>query len=153
MIQRIQTLFLLLAAACGIAAIFVPIMSFTTTAGDFSLSCLGLKLSDGLTTDTAEYLWILTVISVIIPIISLLTIFFFKHRTVQIRISIFNMLLMLGYYAIFFLNYYYLSLKYEVSPTFNWPIILPVVSLILTWLAIRSIAKDEALVQSYNRLR
>ena len=35
----------------------------------------------------------------------------------------------------------------------NWTIVLPIVNVILTYLAIRAIGSDEALVRSLDRLR
>ena len=35
----------------------------------------------------------------------------------------------------------------------SWTVCLPLVSLILNWLAIRGIGADEALVKAYDRLR
>ena len=145
--------YLLIAFILGCLTFFLPIMNFATPEGDYSLSCLGLRFTDPANSKVLEHLWALVAISAIIPIISLITINLYKHRTAQIRLSIFNMLLMLGYYAIYFFYFYYIGVKYNVSATFAWPVVLPVVSLILTWLAIRAIAKDEALVQSLNRLR
>jgi hypothetical protein len=41
----------------------------------------------------------------------------------------------------------------EVSVSLSWPVCLPFVALILNWLAIRAIGKDEMLVKAYDRLR
>jgi hypothetical protein len=43
----------------------------------------------------------------------------------------------------------------EESMTFSpsWTVCLPLVAIILNWLAIRAIGKDEVLVKAYDRLR
>jgi hypothetical protein len=70
------------------------------------------------------------------------------------RLSSFNMVLLVGYYAIFFFTrYVILQQNVMASTTFSWPIILPLIGAILTYLALRAIAKDEALVRSLDRLR
>jgi hypothetical protein len=70
------------------------------------------------------------------------------------RLSSFNMVLLVGYYAIFFFTrYVILQQNVMTSTTFSWPIILPLIGAILTYLALRAIAKDEALVRSLDRLR
>ena len=44
-------------------------------------------------------------------------------------------------------------LKGENSFAPSWTVILPLISIILDWLAIRAIGKDEMLVKAYERLR
>ena len=127
-------------------------MQLSTSRDEYYVDGLGLIISNASGNEVVERLWIMSIIAGLIPLISLITINLYKHRTAQIRISIFNMLLMLGYYAIYFFFYYYIGMKYNVSPTFAWPVILPLVNIVLTWLSIRSIAKDEALVPSLTRL-
>jgi len=96
----------------------------------------------------------LTITNVVILLIALFTIFMYKWRIIQIRFSIFNMVLLIGYYAIFFFTRYVILQQNTMdSTTFSWPIILPLISAILTYLALRAIGKDEALVRSLDRLR
>jgi hypothetical protein len=77
------------------------------------------------------------------------TIFLFKARKIQIRLCIYTSLIMLGLQvwmgAVYFKNM--ASVRFPVTTVF------PLVSIILVILALRAIGSDEALVQSYNRLR
>ena len=102
MLQRIQTLYLIIAFILGSLTFFLPVMHFATAQGDYSLDFLGLIISNASGNEVVERLWIMSIIAGLIPLISLITINLYKHRTAQIRISIFNILLMLGYYAIYF---------------------------------------------------
>ena len=156
MLQRIQTLYLLIVVVAMSLTLSLPSMRAISPEGiDYALSTLrgfypveqgGFHLS-GVT------MW-LTITNVVILLIALFTIFMYKWRIIQIRFSIFNMVLLIGYYAIFFFTRY-VTLQQNTmdSTTFSWPIILPLISAILTYLALRAIGKDEALVRSLDRLR
>ena len=80
----------------------------------------------------------------------------FRHyllvQKTQIRLTIFSTILLIGYYAT--LVTFIFMLK-EESMTFSpsWTVCLPLVAIILNWLAIRAIGKDEVLVKAYDRLR
>jgi uncharacterized membrane protein len=95
----------------------------------------------------------LTVISVLIPIISLLTIILFKNRKLQIKSALVLIILevlltgAVAYYILIFIQSHNVSLVPGIK-TF-----IPVVTIILSILAYRGIKKDEALVKSYDRLR
>ena len=156
MLQRIQTLYLLIIVVAMSLTLFLPSMRAISPEGiDYALSTLrgfypveqgGFHLS-GVT------MW-LTITNVVILLIALFTIFMYKWRIIQIRFSIFNMVLLIGYYAIFFFTRYVILQQNTMdSTTFSWPIILPLISAILTYLALRAIGKDEALVRSLDRLR
>lgn len=156
MLQRIQTLYLLIVVVAMSLTLFLPSMRAISPEGiDYALSTLrgfypveqgGFHLS-GVT------MW-LTITNVVILLIALFTIFMYKWRIIQIRFSIFNMVLLIGYYAIFFFTRYVILQQNTMdSTTFSWPIILPLISAILTYLALRAIGKDEALVRSLDRLR
>lgn len=156
MLQRIQTLYLLIVVVAMSLTLFLPSMRAISPEGiDYALSTLrgfypveqgGFHLS-GVT------MW-LTITNIVILLIALFTIFMYKWRIIQIRFSIFNMVLLIGYYAIFFFTRYVILQQNTIdSTTFSWPIILPLISAILTYLALRAIGKDEALVRSLDRLR
>ena len=76
----------------------------------------------------------------------------YKHRMLQIRMSIFNSLLLVGYYIAFFA--FYFALKNDENLfRIGWALCLPLVSIILNILAIRSIGRDEVMVKAADRLR
>ena len=66
--------------------------------------------------------------------------------------SIFNSLLLVGYYIAFFA--FYFALKNDENLfRIGWALCLPLVSIILNILAIRSIGRDEVMVKAADRLR
>jgi len=78
------------------------------------------------------------------------TILLFKARMVQIRISIFNTVVLLGLQG--WIAYYYFSISIS-SASFSFTAVFPSAAAILTILAIRYIGRDEAIVRAMNRLR
>eukprot|EP01029_Cantina_marsupialis_P004690 TRINITY_DN1487_c0_g1_i1.p1 TRINITY_DN1487_c0_g1~~TRINITY_DN1487_c0_g1_i1.p1 ORF type:complete len:174 (-),score=9.28 TRINITY_DN1487_c0_g1_i1:3-524(-) len=89
----------------------------------------------------------------IIALIGLVTIFLFKKRMLQIRLTIFNMICMIG--AVGLIYYSINSQAKELGAIANYSIInaFPLVALVLCYLAIREIGKDEALIRSMDRIR
>lgn len=67
------------------------------------------------------------------------------------RILVFAILLMLGLFGMFYFFTYYSFKGADVS--FNIAVVFPLIAIILDYLAIRNIGKDEALVRSIDRIR
>ena len=149
MIQRIQTVYLLVVAILIVVMMSLPVGSFV--AADYTATVfnnLSLVAPDG----TADYApWAMFAILMVSAVVTLETIFLYKKRMLQIRLTIFNIILLLGYYGT--LVTFVFMLKGENSFTPSWTVILPLISIILDWLAIRAIGKDEMLVKAYERLR
>lgn len=150
MLQRIQSVYLILAAAAMLISVTLPLASFYFNTEEVLFEAMGIYLNGELTDST----WGLFVIGLMSSIAALITIFLYKNRILQIRLSIFNIVLMIGFYL------YFGFIMYRVYPVENlefskvgFGAIMPIVSIILTILAIRKIGADEALIRSLNRLR
>jgi hypothetical protein len=66
----------------------------------------------------------------------------------------FNILLMFGLVGMIFYYAKYAPIGVErAESVLLWPIVVPLISVILTYLALKRIQKDDALVKSYERLR
>ena len=85
--------------------------------------------------------------------LSLLIIFLYRRRIIQIRLCIFNIVLNIGFYALFFFYYHHATRDIEAETYYKLPVVFPVVAIIFLYLAVRNIGKDEVLVRSYNRIR
>jgi hypothetical protein len=155
MIQRLQSLYLLLTTLLSILFLNGTFLSFINKTGSaLKVTFSGLFLeAQGANIQLLEKVLPLSVLFVIIPLFSLVIIFLFKNRILQLRLVmvliIMNVLLILfsGYYA------YIAITKYEAVFTPGFKMVLPVILLILSILAYRGIKKDELLVKSYDRLR
>ena len=149
MIQRIQSVYLLIVAILSVIVISNPVGSFIGTDNSITeFTNLSRISQDG--TESYEP-WALFAIQMISAIISLITIFLYKKRMVQIRFTLFNIILAVGYYAT--LVTFVFMLKGESTFVPSWVVCLPFVGIVLDWLAIRAIGKDEMLVKAYERLR
>lgn len=150
MLQRIQSLFLLLAAAAMLVASVTPLATFFNNSDKVVFEAMGIYQNGTLT----DLTWGLIVIGVLSSVLALITLFLYRNRMLQIRISIFNIVVMVGFYLYFgFLLY---KVHAEASLQFvkvGIGVIMPVIAIILTILAVRNIGADEALVRSLNRLR
>jgi uncharacterized membrane-anchored protein YitT (DUF2179 family) len=71
----------------------------------------------------------------------------------QIRLSIINSVLLAGYYGLLFIYLWQAGNVLNADWYLNIVTAFPLINIILTFLAIRAIGKDEALIKSLNRLR
>ena len=150
MIQRIQSIYLLLVTILLIISMCNP--AGYIIGGDNEISTFGnlyITFPDG----TQDYTpWALFGLLLIAAVTAFTTIFLFKRRMLQIRLSIFNSVLLIGYYAVCIMLIF-AALTEKTSFNASWTICLPFIAIILNWLAIRAIGKDEVLVKAYDRLR
>lgn len=150
MIQRIQSVYLLLITILLVVAMCMPIGQFieadNITAHIFKP--LGVTLASGETQAT----WGLFGILLISAVINFMTIFLYRNRMLQVRMTIFSMLMLVGYYITLGVFWYVLK---EESQTFQlgWAMYLPLVCIILDYLAFRAIYRDEIMVRAADRLR
>ena len=101
MIQRIQTLYLLLVVILGTLLCFFSPMQFLMPDG---IDYVSLHAFDK---------WPLAVMTVVIPLLALVNIFLFKHRLLQARLNIVNVILCIGYYALVALYVAFVVKGYE----------------------------------------
>ena len=159
MIQRIQTLYLLLATVLTVVCMASCIGYYISDDGEigrlFNLGCWLPTYEGHYLLSSRAGSWGLFVILLIESTLSFLNIFLFKYRALQMRVCTFCMILLVGWYATyaFFVWYYLDSFNTEVSFRISVWASLPCVSLILLYLAFRGIMKDEKLVRSLDRLR
>jgi len=154
MIQRLQTVYLLIVAVLFIALMFLPLAVLQHGNNLYSFDVMGLN-----TVSQPELVYPtlpLMAIGAIIAMLPLVTIFMYKKRLLQIRMCVFNALLIIGFCSL--LGYYLWQFSKSADfPNMNINIRLwasfPIIALIFDYLAIRNIGADEALVRSLERLR
>jgi glucan phosphoethanolaminetransferase (alkaline phosphatase superfamily) len=149
MLQRIQTIYLLLAAGCMVLASVLPLATFTFN-GEPLLSKNVLYQNGELLFST----WGLFALGAISAVLALVVVFLFRNRILQIRLTVVNIILMVGFYLLFL--FFIFIRNPEAGTTFEKigaGIIMPAIAIILSYLAIRKIGEDEVLVRSLDRLR
>jgi hypothetical protein len=136
MIQRIQTLYLILLALLNILGIFF-------------YQPLDQSLIIGIFTLPDEVIWATFSVSATLAIFS---VFQYKQRSKQLVLNRINLLLelfLMGFFA-----YLSLNLSGEGSPSLKGiAVFVPLFSIVLLVMANKSIQKDEDLVKSVDRLR
>lgn len=151
MIQRIQSVYLLAAVVVLLMILVLPIATLVNAQSDsFTYLFYGIVNSEG---QIALQAFPLATLLVIMPIISLISIFLYKKRILQMRLCIYNILLMLGSIGLILFYSFQAKNNLFTETIFSFPIVLPVVAAILTYLAFRGIRKDEILVKSIDRIR
>ena len=154
MIQRIQTLYLLIVAALLVVMLFVPLAWFASEAVPFYLFALSLPSAHGSIAPSTVFLGLLIVLSAALPP---LPVFLFRRPLLHIRLCVVGMVFLVGT-VIMEAIYYFLSRRVfsELAlhnQGFKPAIALPIVALFFTFLAVRAIFRDEMLVRSADRIR
>jgi hypothetical protein len=158
MIQRIQTLYLSL-AFIAIALLFAfPLAQFFSETGAYIFSVKGLENMVPGDPNAFNPMIFLPLIIVVIglALLNLFTIFQFKNRSFQIKLTNIGVLtgiaLIMG---IFFLYIPMIEKKINIVPDYSkaFGIYLPLVALVFMVMANRAIKRDEKLVRSADRLR
>ena len=138
MIQRQQTLWLLLATLSALLTFMFPFVT-------------GKKMVDNAETDTAIYagtnffILLLTGASLVL---SAVTIFLYRNRKQQMQLCILGILMSVGLVVL-----YILQMNKLLKSTLALAGLLPFLVLLGYYMAFRNIRKDERLVKSLDKLR
>lgn len=156
MIQRIQSLLLLVAAAISVTICFITIGDFSFEGRSFEYSALTLKDTTNNLSISTFYvagLWMLS------AILSFVTIFLFKKRPLQVKFNGINMLVMLS--ALVVTLYIYPNMIFPKHLQgfdanmvhFSHWILLSLIPAVCLIFANRAIKSDEKRVRAADRLR
>jgi RsiW-degrading membrane proteinase PrsW (M82 family) len=100
-----------------------------------------------------ERFWPISVVIILIPLISLITILLFRNRKTQSWFALSGIFLAGGLVLLSVYYTYVISLNYATQIVPGFKMLIPMLLLILNYLAYRGIKKDDDLVKSYDRLR
>ena len=138
MLQRIQTVFLVVAVALLGLLFALPFAAAIDAKGnEVALSSVGFPM---------------VILQVATFGATLAGIFLYRQRRRQMRLCILNGVALLGYQAFALLSVLLLA-RHAEAMQYNVAIVFPAIAAIFTFLAMRRIARDEALVRSLDRLR
>lgn len=155
MIQRIQSIYLLLTTIMSVLFLKGSFLKFINNAGsELAIDFMGInQMNNEKGFELVEQMIPLTVIFILIPLISFLAIFLFKKRRLQLRITL--IVIILALLLIMIVVYYVISVihNYQVILIPGIKMFLLPLILLFALLAYRRIRKDEDLVKSYDRLR
>lgn len=144
MIQRIQTLFLTIAAGLLISMFFTPMVRFVGDSAT-TIPFVAVAMAKGFT--------LTTIFQIVCTVLSVTVIFLYKNRIRQIRLCNLNTIILIGYQIILAVYFFQRASKLGEDALFTVPCIFPICAAILTFIGMRYIARDEALVMASTRLR
>jgi len=145
MIQRIQSVYLLLTSLLSILFLKGSYLTFFDKSGStINIMVTGLFKSDGISDpEKISDLWILLVVGV----------FLFKMRNIQLKFVKLQIVLILVLFAASAIYTFMVLSKFDTSLDSWYKLLVPASQLILSVLAFKGIKKDDELVKSYDRLR
>ncbi len=150
MIQRIQSLYLLIAVVLLVVASFFPFYTFNNDQ----------IIMDGFSLHTAggEKVFStvpLNIINWIAALLAFITIFLFKKRILQMRLCTYTIIILLGFYLLLVYYRFYALPKIENITFSKMEIysLFPVISAILVYMAARAIKRDEDKIRAMERFR
>lgn len=162
MIQRRQTIFMLISAIISALLFFMPLVSFNDGISVMKFTIFGIENPVETLTLSTSYTWPLIVLTVLMTLVPLIAIFLYKKRELQVKLCRLNMLSAVVFIGLVFLYYeadiqaviaavegdeYHLDVAYFIG------MVIPLVYIVLQILAIRGIKKDIELLKSIDRLR
>lgn len=141
MIQRIQTLWFLAACACGLATLKLSFYSGNKMINEVEKVYTQLNATTNL---------LLLVLTVATAIASLILIFLFKDRKLQMKLTFITLLVSIINIVLFFVE---IKKFVPAESNFNFTCVLAFAVPVFLILAFRGVYKDEKLVKSVDRLR
>ena len=141
MIQRIQTLHLLIVTALMAVTLFAPLAWFAGDAGEFRLYAFSLQTSAGEAVQSTVYMGVVLALACVLP---------FRLCVVEIVLLIGSAVMEAAYY---FLSWRVFSELSFHTQGFRPAIALPLVCLLFAYLAARAVFRDELMVRAADRIR
>lgn len=151
MIQRIQSIYLLISFITSALLLFLPLSEYTIAGETYKLFVGGINPS----LESSPNTWPLLVLTALVGILSIYCIFQYKNRSFQLKINTAAMFLNLFLVvAIFYYSDQMLKIENTSAEFKNlFATYLPVISVLAIILANRGIRKDENLLKKSDRLR
>ncbi|NSW45115.1 MAG: DUF4293 domain-containing protein [Bacteroidales bacterium] len=149
MIQRIQTLFLLIAFVLQIMMFFQPLAILQINDATF----YEIYIKGYVFNDQIQYSYSLLIFNIITILLNLIIIFLYKNRILQMRFNIYNTILLIGLQGIVAYIIYETAHQLNAEIFLQYASILPIIIAILHLLAFKYIKRDEELVRSADRIR
>ena len=158
MIQRIQTVFIILSFLAAVAMFFFPFAGVYADLSTYKLYVYGFKDMVPGEESVFSFMTVLPLLlaNIFTAGLALVSVFLYKNRILQlrfVRLALFTNVILIG--LIFFVYARIVENKLGASPMYldEAGIYFPLIVLIFLILANRFIIKDERLVRSIDRLR
>lgn len=154
MLQRIQSVYLLLAGLIPAIALFAPLAFFAKGNGSYIMMATGFMAAEiAPYSGSSQIPWGIGTFAVLTIILSLLNIFKYKNRSLQIKLCNWTVLCIVLFYVAYFA--YCIIFSQNTATEFTPALCAgaPALSLIFVILAKMAVKRDEALVRAADRIR
>jgi len=155
MLQRIQTVYLLAATVLMSLMLFLPLAEIAAEGiGIYEVLSKGWYITGVEIAEPVMSTWPVFILVLFLTLLTLINIFLYKKRKLQIRICIYSIILAFGLIGLIY-YYFVIGIRPLDEPAYalSFPMVLPAIFIILIYLAFRGIRKDEILIQSLDRIR
>ena len=154
MIQRIQTVYLMVATLVMVVALIFPIATLNADGNELVIKAFSFSAEGAALPHLPLYMGILLAIATALPFV---IIFLYKRRMVQFRLCGVELALLVGA-LIFEAVYCYIAFDAlnavgAVELSLGFAAFMPLVAIPFVALAMKGILRDELLVRSLDRIR
>jgi hypothetical protein len=154
MFQRIQSLYLLLVPVVIIVMFFIPLASFESVDGNFSMYLKGFCFPDEMDATVSSAWLFMPALGVLLGVMAIVVTMMYKNRIAQLRANRFLLLVN----VLFIASIFYITDKVTAGSTvirhaYNIGAYLSLLPAILIYLANGRIRRDEQKVRAADRLR
>lgn len=157
MLQRIQTLYLMAVTLLMVVTLIFPLVFIAVDGQQVNLSAFAISDAEGVLSHASAWLGGVLALATLLPFV---TIFLYKNRPLQIRLCGVECVLLSGAVALVGAFTYVVCnnifTEFDITWSnivFRFGVLMPIVSVVLTVLAMRAILRDELLVRSLDRIR
>lgn len=155
MIQRIQSLYLLLACGALLLLAFFPMATLMSGSEEMEITLRGIRAVES--DELIVPVWQMAALWMLSALLPLVTLFLFRFRWLQLRLCVVEIVLLVGlqiYVAYYVLRAHGALAELPVSSMKYSPVdVMPIVAIILVVMAFRGVVRDQALIRSLDRIR
>lgn len=152
MIQRIQSIYLVLAGLFPAFTFFVPVWAFYDIKSSFNVSSAGYFPTD-LPDTIGRHPYGMGFFSIVSIIAAITAIFAYKNRKKQIKITNIAMAGNFMWFISFAAYIYSVQSRTATNMHFELGCLFPLLAIIFLYLAKKAIKHDEALIRAADRIR
>ncbi len=147
-IQRIQSVYLLIAVILMVVFAFFPALTFELGGRQFVYGALeagkvGVTHIDPL----------MLMLVVLISLLALIDIFLFKNLQRQMTVCFVDIIIGLAMLVAICIQAFYVNGKDGVTLTWQWYLLLPILSIVFLMLAHKAMSRDKKMLRDSDRLR
>lgn len=152
MIQRIQTLYLLLAGILPAFTFFFPVALLVKGDAWLSMTSIGYDMAN-VSEMAGSHPWALAVMAALSVVMAFVALFSFKNRKKQLRWVHGALTSNMVWYLTLIAYAFSAAGSTGLTLSFALCCLLPMLAMVALWMARRAIRHDEALVRAADRIR